>query len=204
MRNYRYIVLVGTMLVQLTMAPVKNLMASETDSLKRVSGGNYIGLAVPFQGIGKYKEADRKIVVWNLTPLSYEREVGKRTGLRFYVYTVYSHPEPRRIGEFEVNLEANIYPQKRNRPEGLFGFYFGPVLMMQLNDQDTKANLGGAGISVGYKGKLSELVWFRSGLYAAGHRYIWGPKEELQDMLNGKLNAGLFTGLTLFEVGIQI
>lgn len=160
----------------------------------------YIGLSVPFQGYGFYENKDNSVSVWNLTPLSLETEMNPDWGLRWSIYTVYSIPKPKRIGEFEFNVELPYYFVKSEKLT-LSGFYFGPMLMLQYHDQDSRASLGGPGITIGYRGILSENYWYRIGSYFAYHRYLFGPKDKLHKITEGSDSGGLFMGLTIFEVG---
>lgn len=175
-------------------------MSQESDTMSQKIKRFYIGLNIPFQGVGFYKVPVNKVMVWNLTPFSFEAALSKQTGIRFSVYTVFTTPQPKRIQEFEFNIELPYY-FKRNTKDYLCGIYLGPVLMLQANDQDSGANLGGPGLTSGYKGRMGKHMWFRTGLYAAYHHYLWGPREDPLKITKGSKSGGLFMGLTLFELG---
>ncbi len=160
----------------------------------------YVGVAVPFQGVGIYETQDQKVLVWNLTPFSIERPIKSSWGGRFSVYTVYSTPKPKRIQEFEFNLEFPFYFGNDTR-ETLLGWYVGPMAMVQFQDQDSDATLGGPGVTVGYRGQLTQQLWFRIGSYFAYHTHLFGPTEKLREITGGSTSGGLFMGLTMFEVG---
>lgn len=180
------------------------IWARESDTTIHKVRDYYIGINVPFQGLGFYKDPNDKILIWNLTPFSFELPITKELGFRFSIYSVFSTPKPKQIKEFELNFEIPYYFKRKRTCDGLFGFYLGPVIMFQLNDQDTDANLGGPGITLGYKGQLNSKLWYRIGIYTAYHRYLWGPKDELLKITNGSNSGGLFMGLTLFELGIKL
>jgi len=161
----------------------------------------FIGVSIPFQGFGIYENPENSVLVWNLTPISFERAFNNFSTTRLSVYTVYSTPVPMQIKEFELNLEFPFYffQSKKMVPTGV---YLGPVFMLQLFDQDTGASLGGAGITLGYKGAFTSDIWYRTGLYAAYHTYVFGPKEKLRNLVGPGLSGGLFMGLTIFEIGL--
>jgi hypothetical protein len=164
----------------------------------------YLGFSVPFQGVGFYKLPSNKVNVWNLSPLSVEFGLWAQNALRLSVYTVYSSPAPKRMGEFEINLEFPHFFGNSRSPGPLFGLYAGPMLMVQLHDQDSEASLGGPGVCLGYKGHLGKRWWYRTGFYAAYHHYLWGPQRELLAITGGSKSGGLFMGLTIFEIGITL
>jgi hypothetical protein len=183
---------------------ITNLIwAQELDDVNKKSRPVYIGVSIPFQGVGFYKVQDDKVLVWNITPLSFELPINQKLGIRFSAYTVFSTPKPKRIQEFELNFEMPHYFKGKKKPSGLYGFYLGPVIMLQINDQDSGANLGGPGITLGYRAQFNSKLWYRTGVFAAYHRYLWGPKVNLHKITNGSNSAGLFIGLTLLEVGMK-